>query len=76
MPRFYFDAPGTDANFADDTGLDMPDADAAHREAFVAVAEMLRDAAQRGRDSVAVEVRDENGRTTYTVTGRITVTRH
>ena len=73
MPRFFFDAPGTRADLADDTGLNLPDADAACREAFVAVAAMLKDAATRGDDAVALQVRDQGGQSVCRVTAEIRV---
>ena len=75
MPRFYFNPPGTHDNLAHDTGLDMPDVNAACLEAVLAAAAMLKDAAARGDDTVSLDVWDEQGQRSCSVTARISIAR-
>ena len=62
MPRFYFDIREDDRLVSDDDGNDLPNTDAAEREAVLVAAEIASDQVKRGRiEKVVVEVRNEDG---------------
>jgi hypothetical protein len=43
MPRYYFHVSDSDHSIIDDEGTELPDLQAAHKEAVCASSEMLRD---------------------------------
>jgi hypothetical protein len=61
MARFYFDVRLADKITADSEGEDQPDAAAAQREAIVAALHLAKELMGVGRESLVVEVRDEEG---------------
>lgn len=64
MRRYYFDLLEQGGLFVDDEGLECPDLQAVRAEAARALAEMARDAARAGADTIhpmSIEVRDESG---------------
>lgn len=59
MPRYYFDVRDMEGTFVDEMGLDLPDMDAAIREARKALADMVRDALRElNHDAVSIAIRD------------------
>jgi hypothetical protein len=63
VPRFFFDIRDGSKFVADEEGLELPDLDAAEREAAEAAADMGRDKLPGGKlRRVIVEVRDDDGR--------------
>ena len=69
MPRFYFDVREGARFVPDDTGLELPDLDAAEREAAVGAAEIGRDRLPSGdAREVTIEVKNEHQQRVLTVT--------
>jgi hypothetical protein len=69
MPRFYFDIREDDRLVSDDEGNDLPNIDAAEREAVLVATEIVSDKVKRGRiQKVIVEVRNEDGQRLLTST--------
>ncbi len=68
MPRFYFDVREGSRFIPDEEGINLPDLDAAAKEAAITAAEMGRDRLPRGdaRD-ISVEVRNEHRQRVLTV---------
>ena len=66
MPHFYFDTKDGGGPIRDDDGQDLPDREAARRQAMRALREMVRDVLPDGdrRDFVA-SIRDETGQVIY-----------
>ena len=64
MARYFFDFRSDEALSADDEGLELLDADAAHQQAVGALVEGIRDIVLEGAKDqrFAVEVRDDLGR--------------
>ena len=64
MARYFFDFRSDEGLSADDEGLELLDADAAHQQAVGALVEGIRDAILEGAKDqrFAVEVRDDLGR--------------
>lgn len=64
MPTFYFHIRDGDALIQDPVGSDLPDLDAARREAAAAAREMLADRLKAGGrpDGRQFEIADEDGR--------------
>ena len=60
MPRFFFDVNDGEDIFIDNAGIELPDMDAAIREARRALADMIRDA-MRGVDGDRVSIRIRDG---------------
>ena len=63
MVNYFFDFRADELFLLDEDGEDLPDADAAHREALQAFTQAVRDTLMQGRSGqrFAVEVRDELG---------------
>jgi Domain of unknown function (DUF6894) len=63
VTTYFFDFRNDDLFSPDEEGEDLPDVDAAHREALVAFSQAIPDALTQGRSGqrFAVEVRDELG---------------
>ncbi len=69
MPRYYFDVREGVRFAEDDVGLQLPDLNAAEREAAEAAAAIGRDLLPKGTArSVAVEVRNEHRQRVLTAT--------
>ena len=64
MGRFYFHLKDGDRIITDEDGLDLPDLDAARREAILGARELLADAIKAGKSKVpdALVIADEAGR--------------
>lgn len=63
MPRFFFDTFDGEFSSRDDVGQDLPDMEAARREAQIALPGMAHDALPSGNyRTFVVNVRDENGK--------------
>ena len=76
MPRFYFDIREGVRFVPDEEGLEVPDLDAAEREAAEAAAEIGRSLLPVGMArSVTVEVRNEHGQRVVTATVTLAVDR-
>lgn len=59
MPRYFFDIKDDKESFVDSTGIELPNMDAAIREARRALAEMVGESLRdRGNDDIAVRIRD------------------
>lgn len=59
MPLFFFDVQDGDGVFVDNVGMELPDMDAAIREARRALADMVRDALRDlSGDAVMIRIRD------------------
>jgi hypothetical protein len=59
MPRYYFDIDDGEDSYVDNIGVDLPDMDAAIREARRALADMMRDALREAKsDGISVRIRD------------------
>ena len=60
MPHYFFDTRDGDMFIEDDIGLDLPDLDAAKRQATLSLAELARDViAGSERRILIVEVRED-----------------
>ena len=59
MTRYYFDMQDGEGFFVDESGLDLPDMDAAIREARRALADMVRDTLREtSRGALHISIRD------------------
>jgi hypothetical protein len=59
MPRYFFDIHDSEGTFIDDVGVDLPDMDAAIREARRALADIVRDSLREPmRDPLSIAIRD------------------
>jgi len=59
MPRYHFDMQDGEGLFVDDVGLDLPDMDAAIKEARRALADMVRDSLREtSRGLLSIRIRD------------------
>jgi hypothetical protein len=59
MPRYYFYMQDGDGSFVDEVGLDLPDMDAAIREARRGLADMVRDSLREtSRAALSIRIRD------------------
>lgn len=59
MSRYYFDVDDGDDVFIDNAGLDLPDMDAAIREARRALVDMIRDTVREtDAEKVSIRIRD------------------
>ncbi len=59
MPRYFFDIKDHKESFVDSTGVELPNMDAAIREARRALAEMVGESLRnQGNDDIAVCIRD------------------
>ncbi len=69
MPRFFFDYRENGELARDLDGIDLPDLDAAHREAIRAAVDVWTDALRERRypGANSFEIRDTNGRVLATV---------
>ena len=66
MPRFFIDTDDGDLAVPDETGHDLPDAQAARRLALAAFPDMTDDHLPNGdRRTFSVRVRDADGRPIY-----------
>ncbi|WP_342154349.1 DUF6894 family protein [Methylorubrum sp. SB2] len=66
MPRYYFDTDDGDFRHYDETGQDMPDAEAARRAAHGVLPEMARDKLLDGdRHTFSARIRDASGTVLY-----------
>jgi uncharacterized protein DUF6894 len=65
MPRFFFDVQEHGLTATDVEGSELPDAEAACREAAITLGEMVRDTLKNSPDSHSIRmvVRDERGTT-------------
>jgi hypothetical protein len=61
MPRFYFDVRQDGKVIADDEGEELPDTAAAISEASLAATQLAKERLRSPRDTLVVEVRDEQG---------------
>jgi hypothetical protein len=70
MPRYFFDVRDDEGTFVDLVGIELPDMDAAIREARRALADMLRDALRgEHKAGLAINIRDgADGPVTLAVT--------
>lgn len=69
MPRYFIDTNDDDTFVEDDEGQDLPDAEAARKEALTALPDMARDKMSDGdRRTFCASVRDETGETIYKAT--------
>ena len=76
VPRFFFDIRDGSKFVADEEGMELPDLDAAEREAAEAAAEMGRDKLPGSKlRRIIVEVRDEEGQRLLTATVSLDVVR-
>ena len=76
MPRFYFDVREGVRFTEDEEGLELPDCNAAEREAAEAAASIGRDMLPKGTARVVtVEVRNEHGQRLVTATVTLAVDR-
>ena len=69
VPRYYFHHRDGGA-FNDETGEELPDDEAARREAMIALPEMARDMLHRNGDKqgYVIMVTDESGKPVYSAT--------
>jgi hypothetical protein len=69
MPRYFFHI-HDDIELRDDEGLELPDAEAAHKQALAGVRDMMCDQMRKGRLSLRhwVEVEDESGNSVLKLT--------
>ena len=59
MPRYFFDIKDDKESFVDSTGIELPNMEAAIREARRALADMVGESLRdRGNDDIAVRIRD------------------
>ena len=59
MPQYFFDVQDGDGVFIDEMGVELPDMDAAIREARRALADMVRDVLRdQGSEGVLIRIRD------------------
>lgn len=59
MPTYFFDVQDDDGMFIDEVGLELPDMDAAIREARRALADMVRDSLREPiGDGLSIAIRD------------------
>jgi hypothetical protein len=74
MARFYFHLQDADELHTDPEGTDLPDVDAAKREALLAARDILSDAIKTGKSKVpeAFVIADEAGRKVAVVCGATT----
>lgn len=69
MPRYFIDTTAGSLNARDEEGYDLPDLEAARREAVCALPEIARYSLNRSeRKSVVVKVRDESGAVLFQAT--------
>jgi hypothetical protein len=77
MPLFYFDVIDDGAFARDEEGTELPDLDAAEREAATTAAEIGRDRLPIAPNHIVIiEVRNEHGQRVLTVTVGLHVARH
>jgi hypothetical protein len=62
MPRFYFNLQHDGKVTADVEGEELPDIDAAYREAVLVVTHLTKERLIGPRETLVVEVQDERGR--------------
>ena len=66
MPRFFFDTFDGEFSAQDDTGLELPDLEAAQREAQAALSLMARETLPAGNyRTFVMNVRDETGKSVF-----------
>ena len=59
MPHYFFDVQDAEGVFVDEMGMELPDMDAAIREARRALADMVRDALREpSSQAVLIRIRD------------------
>lgn len=59
MPRYFFDVLDEEGIFIDDVGIELPDMDAATKEARRTLADMVRDALRaQSHESLSISIRD------------------
>jgi hypothetical protein len=75
MPRYFFDVHDPRITLKDDDGMELPDLDAACREATIAAAEMIKSHVPCEHAELALEVRDENGTPACVVTLAVRVSK-
>jgi hypothetical protein len=70
VPRYYFHIHGPNGTIPDDEGSDLPEVDAARKEALLAVREMVADTIKRGAnpsDGRQLWVADESGKVLFAI---------
>jgi hypothetical protein len=69
VPIFFFDIQFGEHHIRDDEGSDLPDRDAARREALMVLPDIVRDKSPcADQSNFVAEVRDESGRVIFTAT--------
>lgn len=69
MPRYFFDVQDGEGAFVDETGIELPDMEAAIREARRALADMVRDTLREPmRDTLSIAIRGAEGPVMLSVT--------
>jgi hypothetical protein len=63
MPRYYFHIRNADDMALDEEGSDLPDLNAASRQALASAGELLANAIREGKDSIpeSIVIADANG---------------